>query len=202
MDCAKVGRLILQLRTEKGLTQRQLADELHISNKTVSKWECGMGCPDVSLWDALSRILGADIPHLLQGELKRNRPDPGKLGRIQFYVCPVCGNLLTSTGAAAVACCGRQLPPLEPAAAGAELHRPTVEPVEDEYYVTIRHEMRREHYLLFAAFVKDDRLLLHRLYPEQEPAFRVPYLRGGSFYLYCTRHGLMRYPFDALTGGK
>ncbi len=41
MDCAKVGQLILQLRREKGLTQRQLADTLGISNKTVSKWECG-----------------------------------------------------------------------------------------------------------------------------------------------------------------
>lgn len=42
MDCAKVGQLILQLRREKGLTQRQLADALGISNKTVSKWECGV----------------------------------------------------------------------------------------------------------------------------------------------------------------
>lgn len=49
MDCAKVGQLILQLRREKGLTQRQLADTLGISNKTVSKWECGRGAPDVSL---------------------------------------------------------------------------------------------------------------------------------------------------------
>ena len=76
MDCVKLGQLILQLRKEKGLTQREIAEQLNISNKTVSKWECGMGCPDVSLWDALSRILGADIPHLLQGELKRNRPTP------------------------------------------------------------------------------------------------------------------------------
>ena len=42
MDCAKVGRLILQLRREKGLTQQNLADALNISNKTVSKWECGV----------------------------------------------------------------------------------------------------------------------------------------------------------------
>lgn len=41
MDCAKTGKLILQLRKEKGMTQRQLADKLCISNKTVSKWECG-----------------------------------------------------------------------------------------------------------------------------------------------------------------
>ena len=45
---------IFQLRTEKGLTQKQVADQLNISNKTVSKWECGSGCPDVSLWEALA----------------------------------------------------------------------------------------------------------------------------------------------------
>lgn len=45
MDCAKVGKLILQLRKEKGLTQKNVADALNISNKTISKWECGMGCP-------------------------------------------------------------------------------------------------------------------------------------------------------------
>ena len=42
MDCAKVGRLILQLRKEKKLTQQQFADLLGISNKTVSKWERGV----------------------------------------------------------------------------------------------------------------------------------------------------------------
>lgn len=75
MDCAKVGQLILQLRREKGLTQRQLADTLGISNKTVSKWECGRGAPDVSLWRELSSVLGADLLRLLQGELAPNRPD-------------------------------------------------------------------------------------------------------------------------------
>ena len=46
MDNTKVGQLILQLRKEKGLTQQQLADRLNISNKAISKWECGHGAPD------------------------------------------------------------------------------------------------------------------------------------------------------------
>lgn len=61
LDCAKVGKLILQLRKEKGLTQKNVAEALNISNKTISKWETGMGCPDASLWSELSGILGADI---------------------------------------------------------------------------------------------------------------------------------------------
>ena len=132
MDCMKVGKLILQLRTEKGLTQKQVADQLNISNKTISKWECGLGCPDVSLWEELANVLGADILKLLQGELNPNRPDVGKMERVQFYVCPTCSNILTSTGAASIACCGRQLQPLIPAAS-APKHAPCVEEVEDEY---------------------------------------------------------------------
>ena len=198
MDCMKVGKLILQLRTEKGLTQKQVADQLNISNKTISKWECGLGCPDVSLWEKLANVLGADILKLLHGELNPNRPDVGRMDRIQFYVCPTCGNILTSTGAASIACCGRQLQPLRPAVADPS-HAPVVEVVEDEYYAAVEHEMRREHYLLFAACVNDDRVWFNRLYPEQSPAFRFPNMRNrASLYLYCTKHGLMRYRVDAL----
>ena len=61
MDCVKTGRLIAKLRKEKGLTQKNVADALGISNKTISKWETGLGCPDLSLWPDLSTILGAEI---------------------------------------------------------------------------------------------------------------------------------------------
>ena len=100
MDCVKIGKLIEHLRQEKGLTQKEVAEQLNISNKTVSKWECGKGAPDVSLWEGLSVILGADILKLLQGELNPNRLDIGKIENIRFYVCPSCGNILTSTGKA------------------------------------------------------------------------------------------------------
>lgn len=198
MDCAKVGKLILQLRNEKGLTQKQVADQLNISNKTVSKWECGLGCPDVSLWEDLANVLGADILKLLQGELKPNRPDVGKMDRIQFYVCPTCGNILTSTGTASIACCGRQLQALTSIIATSK-HAPLVEEVDSEYYASVTHEMQRGHYLLFVACVNDDRVWFNRLYPEQSPDFRFPNMRGGgNLYLYCTKHGLFKYELNDL----
>ena len=49
MDNRKVGELIFHLRKEKGLTQKQLADQMNISDRTISKWERGNGCPDVTL---------------------------------------------------------------------------------------------------------------------------------------------------------
>ncbi len=93
-------------------------------------------------------MLGADILKLLQGELDPNRPDVGKMDRIQFYVCPFCGNILTSTGVASIACCGRQLQPLAPTVVDPK-YAPLIEEVDDEYYASLNHEMRREHYLLF-----------------------------------------------------
>lgn len=68
MDQIKIGQFISQMRKEKGLTQRQLADELLISDRTVSKWETGKGMPDVSLMMPLCETLGISVNELLSGE--------------------------------------------------------------------------------------------------------------------------------------
>ena len=60
MNQIQIGRFIAASRKAQGLTQRQLADKLGISDKTVSKWECGGGAPDISLLPLLSRALGVD----------------------------------------------------------------------------------------------------------------------------------------------
>ena len=58
MDCKKIGSLIYELRKDKNMTQKQIADLMNISDKTISKWERGLGCPDISLLPELSHILG------------------------------------------------------------------------------------------------------------------------------------------------
>lgn len=68
MDQIKSGQFIAQMRKEKGMTQQQLADELLISNKTVSKWETGKGMPEVSLMLPLCEKLGISVNELLSGE--------------------------------------------------------------------------------------------------------------------------------------
>jgi desulfoferrodoxin (superoxide reductase-like protein) len=149
----------------------------------------------VALWDGLTAALGADMIKLLQGELHPNPPDMGNIKRVRFYVCPVCGNILVSTGDASIACCGRKLKPL-PAVPSSVGHEVSVEESDLEYYITLRHDMRKAHYIAFIAYVHDDQVLLVRLYPEQSAAVRLPMAkRGGALYLYCTRHGLQRCPF-------
>lgn len=189
MDCINVGKLILSLRKEKGMTQKQLADAMNISDKTISKWERGLGCPDVSLLHELSEILNVNIERILLGNLEPNDADGGNMKKVKFYVCPDCGNILTATGEAEVSCCGRKLVSLIPKPAD-EIHKLTVEEVEDDYYVTFTHEMSKTHYLIFVAYVSYDRVLLIKLYPEQNGEVRFPKLYGGKIYFCCNKHGL------------
>ena len=68
MDQIKIGRFVAETRKQQNLTQRQLADLLSISDKTVSKWECGKGLPEVSLMLPLCEILGITVNDLLSGQ--------------------------------------------------------------------------------------------------------------------------------------
>ncbi len=167
--------------------------KLSAYNKTVSKWECGKGAPDVSFWEGLSAILGTDILKLLHGELNPNRMDTGNINNIRFYVCSKCGNIMTSTGKANISCCGRRLSPLS-AARETVGHEISVEEMDTDYFITIRHEMSKEHYISFAAYVYDDRIWFQRLYPEQAPTLRMPVMKSvGNLYLYCIKDGLFKY---------
>lgn len=190
MDARETGALLARLRKERGLTQRQVAEGLHVSAQAVSKWERCLGCPDVSLLPALSAMFGVSVEGLLAGELAREKNDGGNMKRLKFYVCPDCGNILTATGGGEVNCCGRRLEPLA-ARPVDEAHAVAVQEVEEDWYVTFRHPMEKDHFFRFAAYVATERVLLVRLYPEQGGEFRIPQLRGGGrLYLCCSRDGL------------
>ena len=68
MDVKKIGAFIAQQRKQKQLTQKQLSEALGISDKTVSKWECGYGLPDVSMITPLCAELEITVNELLSGE--------------------------------------------------------------------------------------------------------------------------------------
>lgn len=189
MDCDKIGKLIYTLRKEKNLTQKQVADVMNISDKTISKWERGLGCPDVSLLPELSELLGINIEVILAGNMESNDTIGGNMKKIKFYVCPHCNNLLTATGDASISCCGKKLEALIGTKA-IENHTLTVEPVEDELYISSPHEMTKEHYLSFVAYVTGDRVFIVKQYPEWNMQFRFHKLGHGKLYFHCSNHGL------------
>lgn len=189
MDCAKIGKLIYSLRKEQHLTQQQLAARMNISDKAVSKWERGLGCPDVSLLPELSRIFDVNLEELLSGELNANDLVGGNMKKLKFYVCPNCGNLLTATADATVSCCGKILQPQVPCEAG-EADRLSVEIIENDYFISSDHEMTREHYIAFVALLTGDSIMLRKQYPEWNLQTRIPCFAHGIFVWYCNRHGL------------
>ena len=79
MDHEKIGALIAHLRKEQGLTQRELAERILVSDKAVSKWERGLGCPDVSLLERLSNVLEVELTVLLTGELPSGKESGGNM---------------------------------------------------------------------------------------------------------------------------
>ena len=190
MDCGKVGKLILHLRKEKNMTQKNLADTLNLSDRTISKWERGLGCPDVSLLNELSQILGVNIEKILSGDLDPNSKDGGNMKKVKFYICSTCGNVLFSTGEADISCCGRKLVMLVATKAVDESHSMHIAEIEDDYFITIDHDMTKAHYISFVAFIGYDRVLLVKLYPEQNAEIRIPRMTGDKLLAYCNKHGL------------
>lgn len=191
MNQEKMGLLLRTLRIQKSMTQKQLADKLGLSGKTVSKWECGQGCPDLSVLPELAAILGISMEDLLSGQLPEQETNGGNMKNLKFYVCPHCGNLLTASGSPNISCCGRILTPLQHRKAD-EDHAVTVEEIDGEWFLTCAHPMEKGHSLMFAALVTSERLTLVRQWPEWDFQVRLPKRGHGILYWYCIQHGLFR----------
>lgn len=189
MDQSKIGELIRRLRQERSWTQRQLADQLGVSDKAVSKWERGLGFPDPSLLSFLAEIFEIEPGILLSGDLEENESMGGNMKHLSFYVCPSCNNIITATGETSVSCCGRKLKALEPIKAPQD-EKLSVEIIENEYYVSAVHAMSREHHIAFVALLTGDTLILRRQYPEWDLQVRIPRIGRGKLVWYCTQHGL------------
>lgn len=72
MDAEKTGKLICQLRNDKNLTQKELAEKLNVTDKAVSKWERGDGCPDVEMLPRLAEVFGVSVETIMEGEVRKS----------------------------------------------------------------------------------------------------------------------------------
>lgn len=191
MDTYITGATIKKLREAKGITQQQLAEKIGVSSKAVSKWETAKGLPDISLVESLSQVLGVSVMELMSGETVINKNISSNILFSKFYVCPVCGNVIHTTGEAVISCCGIALPPLE-AEETDDDHVITIENVEDEKFIIVNHPMTKSHYISFIAYVISDKVHFVKLYPEGNPETRMQFRGRGYLYIYCNQHGLMK----------
>ena len=191
MDTYVTGATVKRLRESRKMTQAELAEKVGVSDKAISKWETAKGLPDISLIQPLAKALGVSVIELMSGEHIINRNLSCNILRSKFYVCPICGNVIHTTGDAVISCCGVTLPALE-AEETDEEHKIQIEDVEDEHFITVEHTMTKEHYISFLAYVTSDRFQMVKLYPEGNAQTRMNLRGRGVLYLYCNKHGLMK----------
>ena len=202
------GELIKELREKNKMTQKELAALIMVSDKTVSKWETGKGLPDIGIIDDLAHALKISAADLLTGEYRENENVSANMKKIHFYVCPVCGNVITSVGAGSFSCCGIKLLEQEiecgestdqsdiinskdNADQGGILnHWISVETADDDYFVRITHEMSKKHYISFVSYITSDDVEIRKLYPEQEIEVNFRRRGHGVICAYCNRHGM------------
>lgn len=183
------GKTVKELREKKKLTQKQLADILQISDKTISKWETDRGLPDIGLICGLAEALGVSVAEILMGEVAENNNRSANMKKVQFYVCPICGNVIQTIGKGSYSCCGIMLPVVE-VEDDNETHQIQVEVVDNEYYVYMDHPMTKDHYISFIVYVTSNHSEFIKLYPEQNVECRFAKRGRGIFYVFCNKHGL------------
>ena len=189
MNSYVTGNVIKELREKLHLTQAELAEKLNVSNKTVSKWETGKGCPDISLLEPIAKVFDISIAELISGYEVKNENVSGNMMRSHFYVCPICGNIIHTMGEAVIHCHGILLKSCQPEEIDEE-HKIYLEKIEDEYYVCIEHEMTKRHYISFVAALSSDKIQMTKFYPEgnAESRFKINGVRKILFY--CNQDGL------------
>lgn len=191
MTPERFGPFLAEMRKGKKMTQARLAEKVNVTVSAVSKWERGQCFPDISLLEPLAEAMGISVIELMSGIDITNLNRSSDMRRTLFYVCPICGNVIHSTGEVLVSCCGMTLKPLEVEEADVD-HMIEIEPVENEYYVHVGHPMAKDHYISFIAAVSDRGVRLAKMYPEGNAEARFRRERMRYIYAYCNHHGLFR----------
>ena len=189
VDQKEMGEMIRSLREKKGMTQLEMAEVLNLSDRTISKWETGRGYPDITFIEKIASLFSVSVSELLSGAEVSNRNISGNMLKASFYVCPVCGNVIVTTGEASVSCHGIALSKLGKNAVDDD-HSVNAEVIEDEYFVSVNHPMTKGNYISFIAALSSDRVQMVKLYPEENAEARVKMNGVREILFYSTTDGL------------
>lgn len=146
---------------------------------------------DITLIEPLSKALKVSVIELMNGEYILNQNKSSNMLKSKFSVCPICSNIIYTMGENINSCCGINLPILE-AETENEKHIINYVTIENEYYISIEHDMTKEHYISFIAYITNDRCEIVKLYPEQNAEARFLKRGKGIIYIYCNKDGLIK----------
>ncbi|MGN1275369.1 MAG: helix-turn-helix domain-containing protein [Floccifex sp.] len=196
MNQNQIANLIRSNREKRKMTQMELAQQLYVSDKTISKWETCKSCPDLEMMEAISRVFQMSIYEFLSNQFIETSNKQGNCLKVHFYVCPICGNVLWSLSESVMHCHGISLSSLQVQETN-EDHPVSIQKIENEYYVSISHEMTKQHYISFVAAFSGNRIQFVKLYPEQnaEAYFKMDGVK--LIYFYCNQEGLFKKRIDS-----
>ena len=191
MNAKKTGSLIRSLRIKKGLTQKELAHMICVTDKAVCKWEKGRGCPNITLISQLSKVLGVDIQSILQGYLDKNKKIGENMNHLKFYKCPTCGNLVTSIKSVELSCCGNKLSPVSAQTRSDPEYQPVIQEFDGQYSIKFNHPMTKSNYISQVIVVRYDQIMTVNLYAESEAIITIPQVRGIRLFVITNKSELI-----------
>jgi len=121
--------------------------------------------------------------------MMRAVPQPSRMTEVKFFVCPVCGNVIYGTGDMQLSCHGHNLSPLLAQSPDGRFDV-SVETVEDEFFISVEHEMSKQNYISFMAAVSPDHVQLVKLFPEGPAQARFKKSMVRSIYFFSAKDGL------------
>lgn len=191
LNAEKTGKLIHDIRVKKGMTQKELAAAINVTDKAICKWEKGHGCPDITLLSQLSKVLEIDIQSILQGRLIKNRSVGSNMNYLKFYRCPTCGNLVTSIKDIEISCCGNILNPVSSKISEEEKYRPIIREFDGQYTVSFNHPMTKDDYISNVIIVQYNQIMSINLFAEQEAIVTLPQVAGIHMYVISSKGELI-----------
>lgn len=191
MNAEKTGSLIRSLRIKKGLTQKELAHMICVTDKAVCKWEKGRGCPNITLISQLSKVLEVDIQSILQGYLDKNKKIGENMNHLKFYKCPTCGNLVTSIKSVELSCCGNKLSPVSAQTRSEPEYQPVIQEFDGQYSIKFNHPMTKSDYISQVIVVRYDQIMTVNLYAESEAIITIPQVRGIRLFVITNKSELI-----------
>lgn len=191
MNAEKTGNLIRSLRIKKGLTQKELAHMICVTDKAVCKWEKGRGCPNITLISQLSKVLEVDIQSILQEYLDKNKKIGENMNHLKFYKCPTCGNLVTSIKSVELSCCGNKLSPVSAQTRSEPEYQPVIQEFDGQYSIKFNHPMTKSDYISQVIVVRYDQIMTVNLYAESEAIITIPQVRGIRLFVITNKSELI-----------
>lgn len=183
----KFNELVYKLRKAKRLTQKELAEKLHTTAKTISNWERKKNCIPAEMISSIIKELDIDKKFIYEEYIDEGSSKNG----VKFFYCPKCRNIMWSFTKNTQTCCNHTLYPLKASPENSEHYLYTViSPHTGFLNVSSNHPQNAEHRIEFMAYVSEENVIIISQRENKPFSTSFNHMPGGILYMFCSKHGL------------